>query len=457
MEIDFKALVDRAANGVAIYDPKGTLIYFNEALTRIMGTELDARLGESVYKMAEKGVCSSFPAITSLEKRLPASARSQHKDGAQIFCSAMPVFAENGKTLRYVVTIVRDVSQNNFFEDELRQSLIRLATYQEELLELKMAGKTWEEDGLIAVSPQMQDIMRIVYRLASSDVTVLLLGESGVGKNAVARHIHRSGPRRDLPFICVNCGALPQELVESELFGHEKGSFTGAVMKKAGLFEAVGEGTLVLDEVGDLPSQLQVKLLTALQERSFRRVGGVHAIPCKARIIATTNKDLEQMVKEGSFRSDLYYRLNTIALEIPPLRKRQADILHQAAWFLDKLNLKNGTLKKLAPETADLLQGYPWPGNTRELEHVMERLQVLSLGDLLTPNYLPDSFHASPEGHGAKAAETRIPCLQEALEREEKRILGEARRRYGSVRSMAKVLKVSYATISRKLHRYGIE
>ncbi len=245
-------------------------------------------------------------------------------------------------------------------------------------------------DNIIGSSPVMLDVLGTIGQVASSRATVLLLGETGCGKELIAKAIHYNSPRRDKPMIRVNCGALSPQLLESELFGHVKGAFTGAMKDKVGRFEAADGGTIFLDEVGTLDMQLQVKLLRVLQEREFERVGDHLTIKVDVRVIAATNLDLEEEVRKGAFREDLYYRLNVVTVNLPPLRTRREDIPKLIDHFLDRYNRENGrTLKKMSRDVLNTLLRYPWPGNVRELENAVERAVVLSTGEEFTEDLLP--------------------------------------------------------------------
>jgi len=249
------------------------------------------------------------------------------------------------------------------------------------------------EHNMIGESPRMKEVYQFLSRVAPTDATVLIHGESGTGKELAARAIHRSSPRSGKPFVTINCAAIPEGLLESELFGHEKGSFTGAIAQKKGRLEVAHGGVVFLDEIGEMAPLLQVKLLRALQEREFERVGGTRPISVDIRLIAATNRDLEEAVRAGTFRQDLYYRLNVVSLVMPPLRERREDIPMLAEYFVQKYTKKFKTrAKRIAAETISCLVNHEWPGNVRELENAMERALVLSVSDELQPEDLPESF-----------------------------------------------------------------
>ncbi|PYN13135.1 MAG: Fis family transcriptional regulator [Candidatus Rokuibacteriota bacterium] len=243
--------------------------------------------------------------------------------------------------------------------------------------------------GLIAGSPPMVQVLELVRRVAPTDATVLIQGESGTGKEVIAKAIHHASDRARGPFVAVNCGALPEPLLESEIFGHVKGAFTGASVNKKGLFEEAAGGTLLLDEIGEMPPTLQVKLLRALQSGEVRPVGSTQAITVDVRVVAATNRDLEQMIREGGFREDLFYRLNVIPVELPPLRERREDIPRLAEHFLGRFAQRQGRALRLSPAAMERLLRYPWPGNVRELENVMERTAILAQVETIEPDDLP--------------------------------------------------------------------
>ena len=265
---------------------------------------------------------------------------------------------------------------------------------QEENFRLKKElKKKFSTHKIIGNSPPVQEVIRFIDKIADTDSTVLVTGESGTGKELVAKTIHYNSSRSRNNFVPLNCAAIPKDILESELFGHEKGAFTGAVTTRIGRFELASNGTLFLDEIGELAPALQVKLLRVLQEKEFERVGGIKTIKVNVRIIAATNRDLEKAVKEGTFREDLYYRLNVIPLHLPPLRKMKEDVPLLVEHFVYELSKsKKKEPPRISRETMDCLVNYKWPGNVRELENLIERLIILKEGDIITPNELPERF-----------------------------------------------------------------
>jgi DNA-binding NtrC family response regulator len=313
---------------------------------------------------------------------------------------------------------------------------------------------------LVGSSPAMLEVYKLVARVSESKSTVLLQGESGTGKELIARAIHGNSPRRDKPFVPVNCGALPDTLLESEMFGYEKGAFTGAVGTKTGLFESASGGTLFLDEVGELGQALQVKLLRVMQDHEVRRVGGTHSIKVDVRIIAATNRDLEQFVKEGKFRDDLFYRLNVVRITLPSLTERQEDIPMLAHYFLQKCATGTTTpVRGFHPDTMELLNRYRWPGNVRELENAIERAVSLSHGPLLTPDDLPAAIRQAPIHVDAKPESpdvTEPVCLtlEEVEKRHLVRVLKETK---GNKVKASKILGIDRRTLYRMAERFGLD
>lgn len=315
---------------------------------------------------------------------------------------------------------------------------------------------------LVGSSPAMLEVYKLVARVADGKSTVLLQGESGTGKELIARAIHTNGPRRDKPFIPVNCGALPDTLLESEMFGYEKGAFTGAVGTKMGLFESADGGTLFLDEIGELGQTLQVKLLRVMQDQEVRRVGSTTSTKVDVRIIAATNRDLEQLVKEGKFRNDLFYRLKVVPITLPSLAERREDIPMLVHHFLQKCAAgAKHAVRGVLPETMALLTDYRWPGNVRELENVIERAVSLSQGPLLTPEDLPDVIRQQRVSAGAEGRHLPVNSHDEAsltLEEVEKRhLIRVLRETNGNKVRAAKILGIDRRTLYRMADRFGLD
>ncbi len=309
-------------------------------------------------------------------------------------------------------------------------------------------------DDIIGNSSRMQDVFEMVHRVVDSNATVLLRGESGTGKTLVAKALHYNGRRKDRPFVSVNCSALPETLLESELFGHEKGAFTGAHERKIGRFEQAEGGTLFLDEIGEISHSVQIKLLGVVQERCFQRLGSAKSISCDVRLVAATNRDLEQAVSSGVFREDLYYRLNVFPIYLPPLRKRRTDILLLAEFFLEKFSTENNKrISRISTSAIDLLIQYHWPGNVRELQNCIERAVLVCDEDAIKAIHLPPTLQVSEPTKGGKPL-----SFATAVENFEKELIIDAlKKNNGNQTKTAQFLDTSLRIINYKIHQYDID
>jgi two-component system response regulator AtoC len=314
------------------------------------------------------------------------------------------------------------------------------------------------DSGIVIQDRAMASLYQLAERVAKSTINVLLLGETGVGKDVLARKIHAMSPRADKPFLPLNCGALTEQLLESELFGHERGAFTGAVEQKLGLLEAANEGTVFLDEVGELPMTVQVKLLRVLEERAVRRVGGLKAKPFDIRFVAATNRDLNQAIVDGGFRSDLFYRLNGISLVIPPLRQRVGEIEGLAQKFVEEASKRAGQDKPpvIGPETMAWLKEYQWPGNIRELQNTIERAVLLCSGDVIGLEQLPTKEVGAAAPAGAGAGTGGYPTAGGDGDPERQRIIDALEECAGNQTRAARMLGISRNTLLARLDQYGL-
>jgi DNA-binding NtrC family response regulator len=315
-------------------------------------------------------------------------------------------------------------------------------------------------NNLVGSTPAMQEIFKTIGQVTTSNVSVLINGESGTGKELIAKAVHYNSPKHEEPFIAINCSAIPEGLIESELFGHEKGSFTGAIATSQGKFEQCEDGTLFLDEIGDMPVNMQVKLLRVLQEREFIRVGGMKKMQFTARVIAATHRDLESMVAEGKFREDLYYRLAVVKIEVPPLRERRDDVPRLSEFLIDKINHEIGSsIKRIAPETMDALKDYKFSGNVRELENILRHAIVMAKGDMLLPEYLPElsgelgSKSGTASGDGCTFPSKILPM--EEIER--RYILHALQLASWKKKLVCEKLEIARTTLDRKIEQYEIK
>jgi len=334
--------------------------------------------------------------------------------------------------------------------DEVRSAIARFAERpddEEEDVKERATG-----DDVVGASPAWRETIDTAHRAAGSDATVLLLGESGTGKEVLAHEIHRASPRSGKPFVAVNCSAIPEGLLESELFGHEKGAFTGAVRQKRGRFELADGGTVFLDEIGDMSEGLQSKLLRFLQDRTFQRVGGSKSITVDVRVVAATNRNLDEAIREGRFREDLYFRLNVVTITVPPLRERLDDVPPLAEHFLKAHAPKGGKPKRMSPKAMRTVMAYDWPGNVRELENAVQRSVVLSRGETIFPEHLPARVRAAG-GDGTEG--TSSGRTMREVERDA--IVRTLRETDGNRTHAAKILGISRRTLQNKIREYDID
>ena len=334
------------------------------------------------------------------------------------------------------------------------EKALRFHQLQQENTQLRqeLVGK-YTFENMVARSAKMDDVLRMAGQVAQSDATVLILGESGTGKELIARAVHYNSPRKDKPLITVNCPSVPDNLLESELFGHVKGAFTGAIKDRKGKFEIADGGTIFLDEIGDLREELQAKLLRVLQEQEFERVGDSTPIKVDVRVIAATNKDLQQRMEEGEFREDLYYRLSVIPIQIPPLRERKEEIPYLVDFFIERYG--NGREIEVDPEVIEIMQKYDWPGNVRELENVIERALVLTTDNQINVSNLPSNI-AQKAGSKSKPSDSFIRD-DVSLEEAERQIISQTLQRTGGNRSKAaRILKIPRHVLLYRMKKFGL-
>jgi len=375
-------------------------------------------------------------------------------NGQEIMITGNPRFALDGKVIQVIFNI-RDMTELQRLKLEVEQAKEERLRYSIELQELR--GKLLKED-LITKSVEMEPVLELMARVSQVESTVLITGESGVGKEVAAKRIHRLSRKENGPFITINCGAIPENLMESELFGYEKGAFTGANKEgKIGLMEAANGGNVFLDEIGELPLNLQVKLLRVIQEKVIYRIGGIKPINLDVRIIAATNRNLKEMVRKKTFREDLFYRLNVVQIEIPPLRDRREDILPLSEYFLSKYCTKYSKQKKITQQVYKLFETYYWPGNIRELENVIERAVILSQGDSIEVTHLPENLNVEHYGQAKVEVNVRgIISLNEGVQLMERELLRKALGTEKSSRKTAQLLGITHTTVLRKGKQYDL-
>lgn len=447
---ELDATMRSAYDGIFITDGNGIAIKYNEAYCRITGLDASEMMGLNMEQTVERGFTSESVVAKVLKTGDTATTMPKLKSGKLTLHTASPVFDENGKIIR-VISNVRDITELITIKTQLEQARELSEKYYSEIMHLR--SQQAEVKGVIAESQAMKNIFSVALKVAPTNATVLITGDSGVGKEVVARTIHKNSELKNGPFVKINCGAIPDNLLESELFGYEKGAFTSATKTgKPGLFEIAAGGTVFLDEIGEVPMHLQVKLLGVLQDMQFTRLGGIKAIEMKSRIIAATNRNLEEMVQAGKFRRDLYYRLNVVSLKIPPLAERQKDILPLANYFLDKFNQKYGMFNTFSPQVLKLFVKYKWPGNVREMENMIEKLVILSPNEQITVDRLPGQLLVKTKTQEIEDGAT----LGETVDKMEREIFRNLLAQGYNTYQMAEKLGVNQSTVVRKLRKLKV-
>lgn len=454
---EMDAIIDSSFDGLYITDGSGMTLRINKAIRRMTGLGEEDLVNKTMNELVETGVLSRSASLVVLERKEPVTTTLVTVTGTTLLVSATPVFDEKGEIFR-VVTSVRDISELNMLKQKVEQLEGLKKHFEFRMNEMKIR---LSED-LVFKNKEMEKVVYQAMKIAEVDSTVLISGESGVGKEVIGEIIQRNSVRSKGPFVKLNCAAIPENLLESELFGYEPGAFTGARREgKPGLFEVATEGTMLLDEIGDVPLHLQVKLLRALQQKEIFRVGGTKPITIDVRIIAITNRDLEEMVRKGDFREDLYYRLNVVPIHVPALRDRREDIPLLVRHFLTKFNERYNLKKSISPEAIEMMMIYCWPGNIRQLENLIERLVVTTSTEEIDIQHLPPYFMESDSGTGDNKQQpvsvNSIIPLKKAVESLERQLLEKTFSITSSCYKAARLLEVDASTVSRKASRYNIK
>ncbi|WP_037354034.1 sigma 54-interacting transcriptional regulator [Selenomonas sp. FC4001] len=447
MQERLQMILEAVQDGICVVDRTGEITYVNPSYLRIVHKTPEMVMGQNVFKTAPDG--NRCAVLRTGVARIGSISRK--KDGTTVVANVNPIFI-NGE-IAGVVSVIKDITELQNLMARLSQVSARAEYLEQELLRTKKTANAFAN--YIGKSGKVIDVLALASKAAQSSATVLIRGESGTGKEVIAEGIHYASERRRGPFIRVNCGAIPGTLLESELFGHEKGAFTGAVKRKLGKFELADHGTIFLDEIGEMDKKMQVKLLRVLQQKEFDRVGGEETVHVDVRIIAATNRHLEDMVKDGTFRDDLYYRLNVIPIILPPLRDRIDDIPLLVEHFIEKVSVSTGkTVRSITPEAMDILMRYKWLGNVRELENVIERVITLMDSDTITVAALPSYIKGEAADREVQRLETESAVLP--WEEYEKRIIAKALKQCGSFNAAAKELKITHKTVAAKARKYGL-
>ncbi|HHT7237800.1 MULTISPECIES: sigma 54-interacting transcriptional regulator [Bacillus cereus group] len=449
---DLHAILSSIYDEILVVNHKGELIRYSETVINdFWGSNLKDLLGKNLLDLEKKGLFSPSVTRLVLEKQKKVSVVQETKSGRKILAVGNPVFNENGELHRIIIAS-RDITEATRLKTELHEIKKISEQYKKELDDFKNKDRFLKK--LIYCSPKMEQIINQAKKIADFSSNVLISGESGVGKEVIAQAIHQLGNRSSKPFLKLNCGAIPETLLESELFGYTKGAFTGADKNgKEGYFKQADQGILFLDEIGEMPLHLQVKLLRVLQEQEVIPIGSTIPTKINVQIIAATNKSLEKMVESGTFREDLFYRLNVIPLRVPPLRERMEDVPVLAFHFLQQLNEKYNKNYHLTPDALSLLEFYSWPGNVRELQNMIERLVVSADDPVIEAEFVSKFLTPRYDFKKSKPVITRVLPLQEALHSVEEQLILLAMKQYKTTTKAAKALGISQSSVSRKYQR----
>lgn len=453
---ELEAIIESSYDGLYITDGDANTIRVNRSYERITGLKREDLIGRRMNDLVAARVFDHSVSLEVLKKGQPVTLMQVVKGDKQVIVTGTPIRDENGSIV-LVVTNVRDITELNSLKAEVENSRRITSRMIQTLREQDSVDHALRQ--MVIKSQGMMQVVRMATRVADAGVPVLLQGESGVGKSMLARLIHQISQRKQGPFVKINCGTIPASLMESELFGYEKGAFTGAMPGgKAGLIETGHKGSVFLDEIAELAPDLQVKLMEVIEEQTFTRVGGTGTLKVDVRIIAATNRNLPEMIRQGRFREDLYYRLNVVPIAIPPLRQRQEDIPPLAMKVVDGFNQSKGTDKRIDARVVDRLKTYPFPGNVRELINIIERMLIMGEGPRVTVEDLPgEVLHVirSQECHLSKMDTEGMP-LKAALAALEARLISSAVASTDSLAAAAATLGIHPTTLWRKMTRYGV-
>jgi PAS domain S-box-containing protein len=459
-EFDFREIGNHLYDGIYISDGKGKTLYVNKAYSRITGIRAEEVVGKYVEDLLRDGLYKNAvtPEVIKQKKQVNSMGESS-RNGTKMLITGNPVFDEEGN-VKTVVVVDREITDLLSMKAELEASQQKMKAVEKDKKksdqEIELLRRQQISSGLIGISPEIKQVIKQVNQVAKLDVTVLITGETGSGKEVVSNEIYLNSNRNNGPFIKVNCAAIPANLLEAELFGYQKGAFTGATISgKLGMFELADKGTLLLDEIGEMPLELQSKLLRVIQHKEVTRIGGTKPTKLDIRILSATNCELRDLVKQGKFREDLYYRLNVFPIHLPPLRQRGADIEGLARYFLDVYNTKYGKSVSIKASGLEVMRQYSWPGNIRELQNIVERLVIIgeqqstisseTVGGLLNIDPYYTELLSTEAG------------LKEIVDNLEKKTIERVLASYGSTRSAAKVLKIDQSTIVKKAKKLGIK
>ncbi|MCG0275285.1 MAG: sigma 54-interacting transcriptional regulator [Thermosediminibacteraceae bacterium] len=454
LEIPLESILEHINECICVIDRNRRVVYWNRQAEKLYGIKKE--------KILRRDIVQFFPnalALQVLKTGKPIEyVEHRPREGNVVVISSIPI--KKGDEVVGVVSIDQDITEIRKLNNELQRAKdrIKYLEYLEE--EIKKLHSDYSFENIVYKSKSMYDLILLAMKVAKSDASVLIQGESGTGKDLFARAIHQGSHRKDKPFIVVDCSSIPESLLESELFGYEPGAFTGAQKKgKPGKFELAEGGTIFLDEIGEMPLEMQAKLLRVLESREFYRVGGVKPVKVNIRIIAATNRDLAEMVRQGRFREDLFYRLDVVSLKIPPLRERPEDIPVLIDYFLKKYSVKNKkVIDFIEPVAVEMMLNYPWPGNVRELKNVVERLVILAEDSKILAEHLPQSIKKYFEDISGNIKKTEIKTLDQVVAEAERQAIKNALKITGNNKAKAaEILGIPRSTLYYKIQALQIE
>jgi PAS domain S-box-containing protein len=443
----FEHILDLIEDGLFISDRRGISLKVNKMYEKMTGLTQERVVGRHVSELVSDGIFDTVVNPEVVRTKKTVTCLQKIHGGPKVLLRGHPVFDDDGEVV-LVVTFVRDITVIAQFQEQIQQQKRLIETFMERLELLQ------PQRGLPYVfeSPAMKNLLELLERVAGTDAVILLLGETGVGKDLLARMAHDASVRKDKIFLKVDCGSISPSLIESELFGYLPGAFSGASPKgKLGYFEIADGGTVFLDEIGELPMPMQTRLLRVLQDGEVTRVGASRPNKVDVRIIAATNRDLEDDIKTGRFRNDLFYRLNVATLHVPSLRERREDIFPLAQLFLERFAIKYKKNTRFSPQVAPVLENYPWPGNVRELQNVVQNLIITRDQTLLTPSDLPQRFLGATGKNPAPLIPDRPQPLKAIMAAIERDILKNAVKTHGSIIRAAEFFQIDRTTLFRKL------
>ena len=456
LNIQLEAIFKSSSDGIWLCDGNGKVLNINEASEKINVIKAKDVIGKNVREIVEEGLMDRSATLEVLEtKRRVSVMQYVKKTNKYLLVTGTPVFDDDGR-ISLVVINERDMTQLNLMKEKLAQTRMETEKFRDELAELSLLEL--KEQEIIAKSKEMRQVMRIAVKLAKIEASnILILGETGTGKGLLAKFIHQFSHRKKKPFIQINCAALPETLLEAELFGYEKGAFTGAREQgKIGLFELAHEGTLFLDEIGDLPLSVQAKLLKYLDDHEIMRLGGIKPKTVECTIIAATNRNLEARSRQRKFRQDLFFRLNTFVMHIPPLRERPDDIFELVNHLLDKYNRQYDLRRRISPEAMEQVKSYTFPGNVRELKNIIKMAVLMSemdsLDGYILRNIKKSIFKRADYGQTSGGR----PSLIEEIHDFEKRLLQNAMADFKTTRELARFLGINQSTVVRKMKKHDL-